>query len=552
MIYNDIYATVDSNMSCSNIGARKDRNIRDHLFVVHAIINDVTHSKETKDIDIQIFDVAKCFDKLEFTNTAIDFFNAGVVDDKFITITNSNRNCDISVKTPWGGKTPKMQLSNIEMQGTVLAGLKCSVSIDSIGKETMQNAHDILYKYKRCTSIPPISFIDDILSVTECSSTSVQSSATIRAKLGAKQLNLHEDKCFQLHFGKQKKCANSEHPFLKSSTYQRYLGDILSTETKNDQNINDRFNKGISYVNQILSILHEISFGHFYFEQALQLRNAKLVNGILCSIEALHGITKSQIEKLEKCDRYLFRKLLAVPVSTPVEAFYIEFNALPLRFIIIGRRLLYYWTILNKSESELVKQVFKTQKLNPVKNDWCLTVAEDLKFLNIDLDEDDIASMKKSTFKTILTKKIRIAANEFLIELKNKHSKTSKLYLSSDIKEYLKTSHLTTYEKQTLFQLRTRVFQCKANFSNQFESLICDFCDEIDNQEHLLHCSPSTQGIDINGVKYEHIFSSLANQIKCAKVMKQIEDKRKSLLPSSSFARKPGASSRMPRILVPP
>ena len=54
MIYNDIYATVDSNMSCSNIGARKDRNIRDHLFVVHAIINDVTHSKDTKDIDIQI------------------------------------------------------------------------------------------------------------------------------------------------------------------------------------------------------------------------------------------------------------------------------------------------------------------------------------------------------------------------------------------------------------------------------------------------------------------------------------------------------------------
>ena len=145
---------------------------------------------------------------------------------------------------------------------------------------------------------------------------------------------------------------------------------MLSTNNTNDQNINERFNKGIGYVNQILSILHEITFGQYYFEQALQLRNAKLVNGILCSIEAIHGITNSQIEQLEKCDRYLFRKVFAVPVSTPIEAFYIELNVLPLRFIIIGRRLLYYWNILHKSDSELVKQVCLTQKLKPVKNDW--------------------------------------------------------------------------------------------------------------------------------------------------------------------------------------
>ena len=110
------------------------------------------------------------------------------------------------------------------------------------------------------------------------------------------------------------------------------------------------------------------------------------------------------------------------------------------------------------------------------------------------------------------------------------------------MKDYLMTPHLTTQEKQTLFQLRTRVFQCKANFSNQFESLVCDFCDEIDYQEHLIHCPPSTQGIDLNGVKYEHIFGSLVDQIKSAKVMKQIADKRKSLSKLSSITRKPGAS----------
>ena len=147
-----------------------------------------------------------------------------------------------------------MKLNNIEMQGTVLAGLKCSVSIDSIGKEAMQNTHDILYKYKQCTSIPPISLIDDILAVTECSSISIQSSATIRAKLSTKQLILHEDKCFQLHFGKQKKSSNSQHPFLESSS-NKNIWVTCFLPTIQTIKISMKGNKGIGYENQILMLL---------------------------------------------------------------------------------------------------------------------------------------------------------------------------------------------------------------------------------------------------------------------------------------------------------
>ena len=99
MIYNDIYGVVDANMSCSNIGARKNRNIRDHLFVINGIINDTMNNKKCENIDVQIYDVAKCFDKLEYINTATDLYNAGVQDDKFVTIANSNSICEVAVKT---------------------------------------------------------------------------------------------------------------------------------------------------------------------------------------------------------------------------------------------------------------------------------------------------------------------------------------------------------------------------------------------------------------------------------------------------------------------
>ena len=56
---------------------------------------------------------------------------------------------------------------------------------------------------------------------------------------------------------------------MQKSKSQRYLGDIISANGKNDENIADRFKRGIGLATQITGILKEISFGQFFFEQAL-------------------------------------------------------------------------------------------------------------------------------------------------------------------------------------------------------------------------------------------------------------------------------------------
>ena len=90
---------------------------------------------------------------------------------------------NVAIKTPLGTKTERMKMNNVEMQGTVLAGLKCAISIDTIGKEALENEHDILYNYKNCVKIPPLSFIDDILTVSNCGVRSVKMNAVIQAKV---------------------------------------------------------------------------------------------------------------------------------------------------------------------------------------------------------------------------------------------------------------------------------------------------------------------------------------------------------------------------------
>ena len=198
------------------------------------------------------------------------------------------------------------------------------------------------------------------------------------------------------------------------------------------------------------------------------------------------------------------------------------------------RRLLYYWTIINKPDDELVKQVLKTQQLSPVRNDWCNTILNDLNFLEINLEEKEIAQMKKNKFKALVIEKIRHASNSFLYDQVQKHSKSTQLKASSGIQKYLTSQILTIKEKQVLFSLRTRTFNCKANYANQFFSQQCDFCNEIDKQEHLLHCN-ITKDIDTSKVKYSDIFGSLPQQIEIAKTMKRISDIREHSRKSSSL-----------------
>ena len=47
-------------MSCSNIADQKNRNIKDHLFVINAILNDASNEID----DLEIYDIMKCVDKL--------------------------------------------------------------------------------------------------------------------------------------------------------------------------------------------------------------------------------------------------------------------------------------------------------------------------------------------------------------------------------------------------------------------------------------------------------------------------------------------------------
>ena len=141
LIYMDKYSLIDRNMSNSNVGARKGRNIRDHLFILYGIINSVVSGNE-EPVDLQIYDVKKCFDELWLEDSMLDLLESlpeAESDDKISLLYAMNVENQVAVKTPYG-LTERKNFDKIVMQGGKWGPLKCSNTIDRIGKKCVMSS----------------------------------------------------------------------------------------------------------------------------------------------------------------------------------------------------------------------------------------------------------------------------------------------------------------------------------------------------------------------------------------------------------------------------
>ena len=74
-----------------------------------------------------------------------------------------------------------------------------------------------------------------------------------------------------------------------------------------------------------------------------------------------------------------------------------------------------------------------------MKGDWCLLVEKDLKDLDIDLSFEDIGNTPKEQLKKLLSEVIHAKAFEYLMKIKESHSKMQNLkYGKLELQNYLR------------------------------------------------------------------------------------------------------------------
>ena len=539
LIYNDEYKNIDKNLTDSNVGARKMRNIRDNIFVMNAVLN--SNRKTPKQaLDCQVYDVEKCFDALWLHEVVNCLFESGLNNDKLPLLFLENNTARIAIKTQ-RGVTGRVSIQDIIMQGSKWGSLCCVVLMDKLGKMAYQNP-ELLYYYKGLVGIPPLQMVDDIMALQTCSIKSQKLNTAINTFIELEKLTLSGNKSKNVHIGK----SDSKCPNLKvhgndmiQSKREKYLGDLVDKSGSNKPNFEARQAKGFGIVTNILAIINEIPLGHWRVEAGLRLRQAMFVNGCLFNSEAWHGVKNDEIKLLEKVDECLLRSILNAHSKIPVEALYLETGSVPIRYIISSRRLMYLHSIIQKDPKELVRKVYEAQKEDVSPGDFYELVMEDKALINLELSEDEMKSMKKTKFKTIVKSKMRNAAYKSLKEIKGNHSKMNGLrYDKLEQAAYLSSPMFNTESIRLLLALRTRTVR---NIRNDFRGMFPDnqcplSCDTDDTLQHVLECSVirrhhESRNVSLHTVRYSDVFSiNIKKQKQATQLYSELLEVRENLI----------------------
>ena len=137
MIYLDKYSCLDDSMSDAQVGGRKGRSVRNHIWVLNAVICDILSKKSKTPIDLQIFDYKECFDSLWLEECLNDLYNGGIQDDKFSLLYKMNTHVNVAIRTPVG-KSKRGDIRNAIIQGDVIGPMFCGKLVDEMGKECFE------------------------------------------------------------------------------------------------------------------------------------------------------------------------------------------------------------------------------------------------------------------------------------------------------------------------------------------------------------------------------------------------------------------------------
>ena len=183
------------------------------------------------------------------------------------------------------------------------------------------------YTYKNKVEIPALGWIDDLITVSESGYKTARINAFINAQIASKKLRLGAKKCFMMHVGNkhedyknnqlyvdgwdvktvesytagEKDWIDTPVESMKEISHvnsERYLGQIISSDSKNTANITKLRNKGIGLKNKVIQMLNTMPGGIYHFEISVIFRNAYIISSMLSNSEVWYGITKAEIRLL--------------------------------------------------------------------------------------------------------------------------------------------------------------------------------------------------------------------------------------------------------------
>ena len=171
---------------------------------------------------------------------------------------------------------------------------------------------------------------------------------------------------------------------------------------------------------------------------------------------------------------------------------YLEFGALPMKYVIHCRQLGFLYHIIALDDLDPVRRMHEYQKLLPYEKNWTNEVIPLI--AEYGLSTIDITSVSKDSWKETVKKKVMEKAFIQLTTDISDKSKTKHLqYETFSFQPYM---HSFTYKQACIIlKLRSHSIDCKDNRKSSNSDRFCRLCKTVDEtQSHIINCPKVSVG----------------------------------------------------------
>jgi hypothetical protein len=261
---------------------------------------------------------------------------------------------------------------------------------------------------------------------------------------------------------------------------------MINEKGNNKDLVKDRVNKGKSVMANCLALCNEITMGIHYVEVAVLLYNTVFLSTIIFNSQAWTNLTKEDEKELQTLQLSYLKRILRSPQSTSNCFVFLETGILPIMYTIHTRQLSFLHHILNLEPNDPVRKLYNEQLSLPYEKNWGNKTNELL--IKYNLQHLDPISMSKEAWKKSVKRQVSdLAFRELSLEAKSKSKTTHLNYTKLAAQPYIFQLHPKA--ASTIFKLRSRNIECKANRKSKTTDLVCRLCrNGEETQKHIVNC----------------------------------------------------------------
>ena len=434
----------------------------------------------------KFMDVEKFFDSMNFHRCLIDLFRSGVGGSLWKAYENLNKNKTCLPIIP-SGPCSKINVNDVFVQGSSDAVLMAWNHMDSLNRKEK----DVWTKscVVQGVQLDALTFVDDILEMLKSQLDIILSSARSEVFQNETRLRFKPPKC-KLMVMNQKEAIEDEIGgiVLAIVNVHEYLGTLISSDGKRNEEISKRIKDAQSVSNEIVQVLKSEGLSKVRLKYIKMLMNACLDSRVKYGCGVWNKLNGTQEKELNELKTNLVKRVLEVPYSTPSSIVKYEFGLTDLDLDCYVEKIVLASNTINKKG--LGEKLLSEMQKKDVPG-FCVELKEAIAALGISDDAEllmkDGKEIRKELKKVIIEMQKQRLIKKMICESKADSVLLNNFVFDGKVKKYL--MELPFKEARAVFMLRSRMFPTKNNFKGRWSTKSeCEFCHEIETDVHLFSC----------------------------------------------------------------